>query len=357
MGKVTRWLEIIFLVILLGCIGYMLYLNMDVLSTEPFENQDAPPVDEVPSVEFPFKNIYDENGTKLNIIAISAPFRETDHELKYEMYKGMGLGLLGISSYLEFPNKIDNPYEDRFHEEKNHDYPAMVTSWIHCFRDPGYKLQYSGLPLMLLTEADLKNVDHYKPDLSVQKEYDFIYICLDDNENCTPGWNWYIRQWDLAKRCLEVMCAQFHLKGVIVGRTKCEFTDKCTGIVKVVPFLPFHEFQAEMQKCRFLFAPNGSDASPRVITEAMLYNMPVLVNKNIVGGWHNVIPGVTGEFFTSEYDIAAALEKLTYPNANYTPRQWYVENRGLDHSGKQLAEFLKTNYPNVNRPEMKYAYI
>jgi hypothetical protein len=258
---------------------------------------------------------------------------------------------------LEFPNEIHNPHEDQFHKDRKHDYPSMVTSWIHCFRDPGYKLQYSGLPLLLMAEADLKNVDHYPLDTTIEKEYDFMYVCLDDNEKCEPGWNWYIRSWDLAKKCLEVMCSKYHLRGIIVGRTNCEFTDKCTGIVKTVPFLPFHEFQTEMQKCRMLFAPNVSDASPRVITEAMLRNLTVLVNRNIVGGWNNVVPGVTGEFFTSEFDIDKALDKLLAPTASYTPREWYINHRGLLNSGKELADFLKEVYPDVNYPNMKYAYI
>ena len=368
--KPIKW--IIFGCILLSIV-YLGKLNMDYIlhnqyEYEPFDVKSkmkegmeniglSNSQGEPPSVEFPFKNIYNEQGQKINIISISAPFRETNHELLYESYKNAGWGLIGISSYLEFPNQIDNPYEDKFHKEQKHDYPSMVTAWIHCFRDPGYKLQYSGLPLLMLTEADLKNVDHYVPDPNIQKEYDFMYVSLDDNEHCTPGWNWYIRSWDLAKKCLEIMCSKYHLKGIIVGRTNCEFTDKCTGIVKTVPFLPFHEFQTEMQKCRFLFTPNVSDASPRVITEAMLYNMPVLVNSNIVGGWSNVIPGVTGEFFTSEHDITPMLDKIVSPNSKYTPREWYVNNRGLEHSGKQLAKFLKDNYPKINYPNMEYAYI
>ena len=153
------------------------------------------------------------------------------------------------------------------------------------------------------------------------------------------------------------MCEKHGLKGVIVGRKNCEFTEKCNGIVKTLPFLPFHEFQREMQKCRFLFVPNVSDASPRVITEAMCYNMPVLVNYNILGGWHNVIPKVTGEFFTSEYDISIAIDQLLGNFDQYTPRKWYTEHRGLTHSGKVLADFLKENYPQLNRTDMKYAYI
>jgi hypothetical protein len=131
---------------------------------------------------------------------------------------------------------------------------------------------------------------------------------------------------------------------------------ECAGKVTLKPFLPFHEFQTEMQKCRFLFAPNVSDASPRVITEAILYDMPVLVNYNIVGGWHNVIPGVTGETFTSEHDIGGGLDRLVGNEANYHPRQWYIENRGM-HSRQVLAEFLKKHYPELNRPDMVYANI
>ena len=317
---------------------------------------------DVPDLEFPFKNIRDEKGQKLNIVAISAPFREKAHEEKYAAYKNAGLNILGISSYLEFPNEIHNPFEDQFHKERKHDYVSMASSWLYCHRDPGYKIQYSGIPTMLMTEADLKNPDHYQKDPAIKPEYDFIYICLDDHDKgtegeCKPGWNWYIRSWDLAKRCLEVMCEKFHLKGVIVGRSNCEFTEKCNGIVKTIPFLEYHNFQKELQKCRFLFAPNGSDASPRVIVEAMLYDKPVLVNYNIVGGWHNVISGVTGETFTSEYDVEMAIQKILSNYDKYTPRKWYTENRGIHHSGQKLAKFLKETYPNLNHPDLVHAYI
>lgn len=334
---------------------------------ENFDNENEkkeiiPSNGDFPDLEFPFKNIRDEKGQKLNVVAISAPFREKGHEEKYAAYKNAGYNICGISSYLEFPNEIHNPHEDQFHKERKHDYLSMVSSWLHCFRDPGYKLQYSGLPMMLLTEADLKNPDHYKKDPAIKVEYDFIYICLDDHDkglegDCKPGWNWYIRNWDLAKRCLEVMCEKFHLKGTIVGRSNCEFTEKCNGIVKTIPFLPYHEFQQELQKCRFLFAPNVSDASPRVLVEAMLYDKPVLVNYNIVGGWHNVISGVTGEFFTSEYDVEQGIQRIIGNYNSYTPRKWYMENRGIHNSGKKLARFLKEIYPNLNHPELEHAYI
>ena len=314
--------------------------------------------DGVPIVNFPFKNLFDENKNPLNIILISAPFREKKHEELYDQYKNQGLAFCGISSYLEFPGHIDNPYEDRFHEERQHDYTKMTSAWLHCFRQEKIpqNLKNSGMPLLLMTEADLKLIDD-KPLPPTEKEYDFIYCCLEDNEKCDPGWQSYIRNWELAKKCLEVMCSQFHLRGILVGRKNCEFTDKCNGIVKVTPFLAYDEFQNEMKKCKFLFVPNISDASPRVITEAICYNMPVLVNYNIVGGWHNVISGVTGEFFTNETDIIPELTKITSNYNSYQPRSWFQANRGAKISGKILADFLKNNYSNLNNKEVQYATV
>lgn len=328
---------------------YVLYS----LQCENYKNSD-----DVPTVQFPFKNLYDDKGEKLNIILIAAPFREKQHEDLYNEYKKKGLSFCGISSYLEFPNRIKNPYEDRYHEKRGHNYPEMVSAWLHCFRKQEYIEPIRHLPHLLLTEADLKDVSSIK-DVNEPKEYDFLYCCLADNDECKPGWQSYNRNWDLAKKCLSVMCKKFKLKGLMVGRQNCEYTTECLGIVKTLPLLDYFEFQKELKKSRFLFVPNISDASPRVITEAICYNIPVLVNKNIFGGWHNVIPSITGEVFNDENDIEEVLDRMISINglSSYQPKKWFKENRGRQHSGKLLSEFLIQNYPNINNKNMKYAYI
>ena len=341
-------------------------LRTDIENFDSMVQTQTPLIDNsnVPDVKFPFKNARDNNGNKLNVIMISAPFRTQEDENTYNELKKQNMKFCGISSYLDFPDKIVNPFEDRFHEERKHNYISMVDSWLYCFRPEKMpkKLSNSKLPMMLITEADLKDTDgYYKPDPTIEKEYDFMYICLDDDESpdpkCVPGWQWYNRNWDLAKKCLEVMCHDYNLKGIIVGRTNCEFTNKCNGIVKTVPFMDFHTFQKEMKKCKWLFVPNISDASPRVMTEALCYNMPVLTNYDIIGGWHNVIPGVTGEFFTNETDIVPALDNLTQNYDKYKAREWYCNNRGRNIYGKKLAEFLKKNYPTLNNPNIEWADI
>ena len=99
-----------------------------------------------------------------------------------------------------------------------------------------------------LSESDLRDGNSNKPDTSIKKEYDFIYICLNDNDKCTPGWQSYNRNWELGKQCLDVMCGKYKLKGALVGRENCEFSNLCSGIVKVHPFLDYHSFQKELQK-------------------------------------------------------------------------------------------------------------
>jgi hypothetical protein len=254
---------------------------------------------------------------------------------------------MGISSYSEFPGKLTNPYENRFHEKQNHDYASMASSWLNCFRNPNkYINPIYSLPILDLSESDLKDHKNAKANPSIKKEYDFIYLCLKDNDKCTPGWQSYNRNWELGKKCLDIMCEKFGLKGCIIGRENCEIPKSCNGKIKILPFLKYHDFQKELQKARFLFVPNITDASPRVITESLCYDLRLLVNYNILGGWKYVTPE-TGEFFSNEYDIIPALTKLLKNMNNYTPRKHFVENYGKEISGRKLCQFIKHNYPNV----------
>lgn len=349
---ILKYTLYIILIVALVSICYSIYEIEN-----PQTPNSADDSDPIPTVKFPFKNLFDDKGQKLNVILIAAPFREKTHEELYDSYKAKGLAFAGISSYLEFPSKINNPFEDRFHEDRKHDYESMVSSWLHCFREPDKYLKDKIMPRILLAESDLKDTSAYKPNPTIKKEYDFMYVCLKDNDKCSAGWQSYNRNWELAQKCLVNMCKKYKLTGIIVGRENCPITEFCSGIVRILPFLPFSEFQAEMQKCRFLFVPNVSDASPRVITEAICYDMPVLVNKNIVGGWHNVIPRITGEFFSNEEDLDIALNSLITYRSSYTPRKWFLANRGKERSGRILAQFLIKHYPNLNNKTMKFATI
>lgn len=79
-----------------------------------------------------------------------------------------------------------------------------------------------------------------------------------------------------------------------------------------------------LRACRVLFAPNLHDASPRVLAEAMCLNVPILVNRHILGGW-KYVNNQTGAFFDSEDDVVEAFKGIlaAQADARLQPRQWY----------------------------------
>ena len=298
-----------------------------------------------PDVEFPFRNIKDDKYKNLNIIAITAPFRTNEHKNLFYKYKSDGFPILGVCSYQAFPSPINNPHEDPYFAKHNDDYVNQVIGWCHCYRPENKMLQLiKHTPHKLISESDFLNLDNMTYDPSIPKVYDFIYVCLQDNDMCTDGWQSFIRQWNLAKKCFGTLC-DHKLKGLIIGRDKCkmDFVHNCNIEIEAVPFQPYHEFHKYIQKSRMLFVPNISDASPRVITEAMVYNVPVLVNTKIIGGW-KYIQKNTGEFFdgSPEHFYTQFMKMRT---KKYSPRNFILKNN--NKVKKQFTTFLKQIYPSL----------
>ena len=50
----------------------------------------------------PFRNIQDQNGKNLNMIALGAPFRKDKHKELFYKYKKMGFPIIGVTSYQGF---------------------------------------------------------------------------------------------------------------------------------------------------------------------------------------------------------------------------------------------------------------
>ena len=76
--------------------------------------------------------------------------------------------------------------------------------------------------------------------------------------------------------------------------------------------------------CRVLIAPNVHDASPRVLAEAMSLDVPILVNKYIVGGWKYVNED-TGAFFESADNVVPAFKEIMsrMQQGKLRPREWF----------------------------------
>ena len=309
----------------------------------------------IPDVKFPFKNIKNEKGVNMNIIAITAPFRSDKDKDDYNKYvRKYNVPVLGVTSYLNFPGIITHPHDDQYYKKnfKKHDYINSCIGWCHCFKNPLSRgLDNKKTNMLLLSESDFVN-QSFKPNK--QKDYDFIYICLQDNEKCTPGWQSVNRNWELAKKCFPIMCEKFNLNGLLVGRLNCNFTPKCKNKLTIIGDkdkqgkIDYYQLMEKMSKCKFLFLPNIRDASPRVLTEALVVDVPVLVNKKIYGGTKYVNEN-TGELFSDEKDLPKVLEKMLFKikNNKYNPRKWFTKNYSKEKTGKKLYKFIKKIYPEV----------
>ena len=314
---------------------------------------------EIPNVERPFVNVFDQEGNKLNVILISKPFTDDKHHEKCLELKKNNI-IIGISSYLEFPNMVTNPYENFVENYKKYKYKKLAEGWIHCFRKPE-KYFPKRMPLLFQSESDYTDCNINKPDPTIKKEYDFIYICLKVNEkkDTCDDWATWNKNWELAQKCLKIMCNKYKLKGLLVGRKGCNLPNGCNTLMETTNMVSNEELKKMYNKSRFIFLPNEKDASPRVLTEALCCDVPVLLNKNILGGWKYVNKN-TGEFFTDEKDIDKSIEKIMFKirNDKYSPREYFINNYSIINSGKKLKKYLYENFGNrINIPQENVEYL
>ena len=327
------------------------------------------PGSNIPTVKRPFLNLYavKKDGTEVttNIIFITHAFTRDECEVLYKEYKSQGMHFLGMSSYSEFPGPISNPHDvlhDPKHKAHTYDYFDLTRGWCTVFREElNQKWIKSGFPRVNVAESDFANYESHKPDPNVKKEYDFIYICLKDNDKCTDGWQSQIRRFDIAKKIIDVMCKKHKLKGLLIGRINCEIPPSCHQLMELTDFMEYNKFIGNFNKCKFILTCSEADASPRTVTEAMCYDLPVLMNKKILGGWQ-YINDETGVFFDPDnldsFDsiLESFLKKLN--NKEYHPRDWFIKNYGKYNSGKKLKKFIESIFKeselNVKFDEIEY---
>ena len=332
--------------------------------------------DIIPTMKRPFLNLYavmkDKREIATNIVFITHHFTRDDCEEDYNKFKGQGMHFLGLSSYSEFPGQITNPH-DILNDPKNkaytYDYFKLTRGWCSVFREEmNQKIFPKDFPRIQMAESDFAKYKTHLPDPSVKKEYDFIYVCLKDGDrkegdkDCPEGWQFFIRQWSKAKLCLDIMCKKYKLKGLLIGRIGCETPPNCHQLMELTDFQDYSTFIKNYNKCKFIFIPNYAEASCRVCTEAMCFNLPVLMNENILGGW-NYINNETGSFFDAD-DIENSFEPVLdkfikkLNNNEYTPREWFIKNYGEYNSGEKVLNFVKSVFKeselNVKYDEIEY---
>jgi hypothetical protein len=107
--------------------------------------------------------------------------------------------------------------------------------------------------------------------------------------------------------------------------------------VEVWPEVPRHALLECVARSRIAFFPNALDPSPRLLGEALCLDVPVLVNRAILGGWKYVTRS-TGTFFEGEHDVVDAARRCL--SHSHAPRAWFTANYGPVNSGRRLAAFV-----------------
>ena len=280
---------------------------------------------------FPFRYFQDKSGNILPFAAVSAFFRDERTKKKYFEYIKNGIHVFGITAYKTFPKKIADGTGDNDTKNDTFDYLGNIKNWLTCFRDPEEYGFTSNHNIIEMSESDFYDANT-EANPPVEKKYDFIYSCLKDDDRCPlDGWNAVNRNFRLAKECFKIMIKEYGLKGLIVGRIGCGLEEEFGDKVEVTDMLDYHIFQQKLAQSRFLFVPNVYDASPRVIAEALIKDVPVLMNRNIVCGSKYVKPE-TGEFFKDEYDIRLSLDALLGKMNTISPKKWWKAHYSTDES-------------------------
>ena len=296
------------------------------------------------------RNLVDEKGNICNVILIIYPFTD---EKKYQDYleaKSRGAKFIGCSSYINFPCITQNKHDitsDKDHISWKYNYFDLCFGWFHPFKNPNTCIP-KDFPKALISESDFVRYNNYKYNENAEKEYDFIYICLKDNDKCEDGWQSENRNWNLAKKCIDIMCSKYKMRGLLIGRINCELPPSCHKLMETTDFMNYNVFINQYQKCRFIFVPNLLDASPRVLAEALCFNLPCLVNNNILGGW-KYVNDKTGMLFNDEHDFENVLQKFLNKFDKYTPRKYFINNHGANYEGKEIIAFIKKHLPNYKK--------
>jgi hypothetical protein len=294
---------------------------------------------------YPFQPVCNDKHELVNIILVRKYLSEQELKI-YHKYKDEIL-FLGISSFEAFPLNSPNPFSQNFSEDI---YRGLLPGFLVMQNYKDFFEPHVNTILLSQSDFELDSPLRYGRQHIVEKRYDFAYAGTDQNiaNNCV-GWHSFAKNWSFAYQALDVFCSpEFNLTGVLIatvdkqGKKSCAIPESCRGRMKQTQFLDQSEFFDYVVQSRFLFLPQIYDASPRISSQALSLNVPILMNRYIVGGW-KYLNDKTGEFFHDLSDLKDSLRRLM--SKTYEPRRFIEENYGNELSGKRFLDFVKTNWP------------
>jgi glycosyltransferase involved in cell wall biosynthesis len=281
-------------------------------------------------IEWPFVLLMNARHQPIRWALVNGPIVTYEQQHQFADLRNADYRFAGMSSYMTFPlTESDDPL----------DYEAICEAWCHCFREPDRFIS-STIPRELISISDFTDqrwvLTAAATDPPIQ-EFDFIYVgALED-------WKRETKNWPLASRCVPRLCRELGLNALVIGSPTDDFP-LSPGVTFSAP-LAWDAFLSCLSRAKFLLVPNELDASPRLLAEALSLNVPIVVNRNILGGW-KYVNRFTGAFFEEEADVVAAARVCleTY----LEPQSWFRVNHGPYLAGRRLLGLLKSVEPEIS---------
>lgn len=280
----------------------------------------------------PFLYVGDSNYRSIGWALINAPIATRLHHVEFTDLSRAGFRFAGMTSYMTFPRH--SPRDLR-------DYDMICEAWCHCFREPDRYI-HADVPKALISYSDFTDyvrISAHNLNLQARDKFDHDFLYVGASE----PWKRVAKNSLLAARCIPRICRELHLKALVIDEPPDGFPD--TSGISFIPSLPWDEFLVRLARTRFLFVPNLHDPSPKILAEAICLDVPLVVNRNILGGW-KYVNAFTGEFFDDMDNVVEAVSQvLSKPRS---PRRWFTANYGPYRAGQRLLRLLRSLDPQIS---------
>jgi hypothetical protein len=301
-------------------------------------------VGELPKLPWSLRIIVDDKGADTGFAALRGRIEAGDREA-FDHVAGTHR-LVGMMQWWGFPVPHYSYAGERYVATPREPAPSLwdrpeieaCEAWCYCAREPDDFLP-PDRPRFLLSNSDfvdaagIWSVAHgSSPDPTTAKRWDVV---------CSFSGHWFDeiqKSWSLARACIDTLAVERALSVLLLSRTGIPDLPRHPN-VDVRPRLSWEECMGCIARSRLALVPYHLDPSPRLITESLALDVPVLVNSQILGGWKYVQPE-TGGFFEDDFDVAAEAERSL--SASHQPKSWVRRHYGRDRAARRFASYLRS---------------
>ncbi len=209
-----------------------------------------------------------------------------------------------------------------------------------------------------LSTTDFYPIGRFYPMKEVKKKYDFLIV--------TWAKSYVGKRWDLVIQIIKKLCPHYHLCLLTYKGTPLKSDQKIINTFEKSGNLTYinhnvskEEFPILLNSAKVLIVPNEWDNHPRIMDQALLCNVFLVVNKNIYGG-QKLVTNLTGVLSQPNKISLNAIKVLKRANGTLETREWYLNHYGPYNATIKLTKFVnkvfKTNFKIIYGEETEHMY-